>query len=245
MGASREEAVYEPAWLVGLAIEALAEEPEAPPRLVLDHVVVACRLRFLFAPPFGADALRSLCMEHPVHGPTPAEEARRSLRHDRQHLSHLGSRQEQGGAGRRLRINEPVGLALHVAARCSGAFGNVAFDPPKATQVLLLEALRERVDEGDRPLIPVRGPALRGEALLARLQGRGGGDLEPDRLEAEAGIDRAGEPVEPEAEQALDIGRVAGRGGKAEIDREGLAVDAVQGEPQAARADPVRLELRA
>src|SRR5947208_1145517 len=78
MEASREEAVHEPARFVRLAaVEALAEEPEAPPRLVLDDVVIARRLRLLPPPPFGCDALRPLRMGDAVRASAPAEASRR------------------------------------------------------------------------------------------------------------------------------------------------------------------------
>src|SRR5215212_4718354 len=132
MEASREEAVHEPARLVRFApVEAFAEEPEAAARLVLYDVVVARWLGFLLAPPFGADPLRPLRMGDAMHPSAPTEAARRPLGHDRQHLGGLGPWQEQSGAGRRVRIRAPVGLAFHVAQRSDRAFGDVAFDPPQ------------------------------------------------------------------------------------------------------------------
>src|SRR5229473_1360985 len=92
---SREEPVQEPARRSIGPVEPGAEEPEAPPRLVLDVVVVAQLLgRRGAPPPLAADALRPVGAAHAMLPATPAEEERRIVRHRRHRLDRLGPRQQ-------------------------------------------------------------------------------------------------------------------------------------------------------
>src|SRR5262249_1277395 len=97
MGHSREEPAQEPQRRRTGLIEPVAIEPEAPPRLVLDPVIVAdLRLCGLPdpAPPFGGDPFRPLGMAHAMHGPAPTELERRIVRHEGRDLDRIGPREQ-------------------------------------------------------------------------------------------------------------------------------------------------------
>ena len=71
-------------------------------------------------------------------------------------------------------------------------------------------------------------------------------DGEPDRLEAEAGIERLGKELaaalELERDEARHVGGAAGRPGEGDLDRLRAAVDPIERKPQGARADAVARE---
>src|SRR5690606_39291808 len=73
-----EQALVAPTRLGRLAIEALAEQPEATAVAVFDPVVVAGAL-VRRAPPFAADPLGPLCARHLVQDAAPAELQRIAL----------------------------------------------------------------------------------------------------------------------------------------------------------------------
>src|SRR5262245_15645422 len=89
--------VYEPLW-GALPVKALAVEPEAAALGILDEVVVA-RAFGRVAPPFGRDALRALGLGYLMQHAAPAELPRWSIGHDCQHVSWLGTLQQEQRAG--------------------------------------------------------------------------------------------------------------------------------------------------
>src|SRR5262249_55336249 len=95
--------VYEPLWCCTLPVKALAVEPEAAALRILDEVVVACAFGRV-APPFGSDALRTLGLGYLMQHPTPAEMPRRSVGHDCQHVSWLGTLQQKQRTGSCYRL---------------------------------------------------------------------------------------------------------------------------------------------
>src|SRR5215207_11263330 len=154
MAPSREEAVHEPARLVHLApVKALAEEPEAPSRLVLDDVVVARRLRVLLAPPLGRDPLRPLRMGDAMRPSAPAEPTRRPLRHHGDDIRRLGLRQEKRGPRRRFLFRRPLRRVLDIAAQKNGALRDMACDRPWPGEAAASETLREGVDQRNRAVL--------------------------------------------------------------------------------------------
>src|SRR5206468_2193477 len=79
---SPEKAMEPPAGGGLVGVEAGAEQPVSPARLVLDPVVVARRTG-LWTPPFGRQPLRALGMADAVRPAPPAEEDRRVVRNRR------------------------------------------------------------------------------------------------------------------------------------------------------------------
>src|SRR5689334_25317497 len=90
--------MQEPARLTLVAaVQALAEQPEAAPGLVLDAEIVAGALAPILAPPFPGDALRPLGAGHLEPHAPPAEAPRRAIRHLGQRLDRLGRVVERAG----------------------------------------------------------------------------------------------------------------------------------------------------
>jgi hypothetical protein len=104
------------------------------------------------------------------------------------------------------------------------------------------EPLPEAVDERRAALCLIGSVASRGKLRLLGLHAFGDGDGEAQRFEAKAGVDRLDDALEPEMDQARDMCRAAGRHRQADIDRHHLAIDAVEGKPQAAGAHSVTFE---
>src|SRR6185437_4123559 len=147
---SCEEPMQEPARPVRL-IGSGAVEPEAPPRLVLDSVIVAVIVAHLLgfrsaSPPFAADALRPVGAVHAMLDAAPLEDPRRVIRHSRDGDDRLGSRQEPDRPPSRG-IPTGAGERRQGRHRSRRAFGNVTLLRLQAVERRRAEAIGEAVDE--------------------------------------------------------------------------------------------------
>ena len=104
--------------------------------------------------------------------------------------------------------------------------------------------LPEAVDERCATLRSVSIVASWGKFRLLGLHTFGDGDGEAQRLEAEAGVDRLDDALESQIDEARDMFRATCRHRQADIDRHHLAIDAVEGKPQAACPRSVANEAR-
>ena len=128
--------------------------------------------------------------------------------------------------------------------RCFGPFGDMAGHRLEPSHAAGPEPLSEAVDERRAALRSVRAIGSGSKLCLPWLHAFGDGDGKAQRLKTEAGIDRLDDTLELEIDETRDMGRTARRHRQADIDRQHLAIDAVESKPQGSRPDAVAHESR-
>src|SRR5690242_8660475 len=110
-----------PARLVAATVETGPEQPEAPPLLSLDPVIVADRVDRAGAfrpPPFLGDPLRSVGAHDPMRAPPPPEPERRIVGQQPERLDRLRRIKQPYRPRRFASIPHPPRCARHLLPQC-------------------------------------------------------------------------------------------------------------------------------
>src|SRR6516165_2340628 len=227
-----------PARLAVAAVQTRAEQPEAPPFLVLDSVIVADRFysaEALGSPPFVGDPLRPIGPRDPMPASPPRETKRRIIGQKPKSFDRL-RRLEQSDRPRRfvrgLR-NGSAGVDATDRHPDRGALRDVAlarFEPRQRGEP---QSVAEPIEKRSDAARLIAG-GVAGEADLLGGQGldRKGG--EDHVFDTETRINS----VEPLFEEGYQVARIAARTSGAEADPLDPAVDTMKGEIETPRSRP-------
>src|SRR6516225_2559459 len=233
-----------PARLAVAAVQTRAEQPEAPPFLVLDSVIVADRFygaEALRSPPFVGDPLRPIGPRDPMPASPPRETKRRIVGQKPKSFDRL-RRLEQSDRPRRfvrgLR-NGSAGVDATDRHPDRGALRDVAlarFEPRQRGEP---QPIAEPVEKRSDAARLIAG-GVAGEADLLGGQGldRKGG--EDHVFDTETRINS----VEPLFEEGYQVVRIAARTSGAEADPLDPAVDTIKDEIEPPRSRPFPHQAR-
>ena len=200
-------------------IEPVAKDPEAQARLVLDAEIIPRRAVAVLLPPFHGDAFGPLHPHHRMRDAAPGELMRRAVGHGgERHLDRLRPVEQPQRPQRRLALDALRPCRLRgggqMMLRGHGqhrAFGDVGILRQMHDDALAADARGDAVDQRGQFVI-VMDIGVEIALLLHHDLGAAGG--EANEIEAEAGIERIVERIEPLAKQAVDHLRLASPGGR-------------------------------
>src|SRR6516165_4083508 len=236
---SGKDAMDKPAQRLVPTMETRPEQPEAPPFLVLDSVIVADCItgtRPLWPPPFVGDPLRPVGPRDPVPTPAPSEAERRIVRQEPERLDRLRWLEEPDRPRRFVRgwCNGSVRVSAGDRHPDRGAFRDMAFARFEPRHCSEPQPVAEPVEERRNAVRFVgRGMASQADLLWRQRLDRKGG--EDHVFDAEPRIDG----VKPLLEERHEVARIAAQASGAEADPLDSAVDAMKGEIEVSRSDPL------
>ena len=191
------------------AIKPVAKDPEAAALLVLDAEIIPRQRFAVLLPPFHGDAFGTFDARHHMGDAAPGELMRRAVRHGgERHLDGLGLFEQPQRTQRRLALDplrpgrlrggRQMMLRRHGERR---ALGDVGVLRQMHDHAVAADARGDAVDQGGEFVIVVH-VGIEIALLLHHDFGAAGGQA--DEIEAETGIERIVQRVEPFAEQAVD-----------------------------------------